>query len=182
VPWRPDDWNEWPAERWPATRGESSHVCAVREVLLRLPDCKSKTIVELTRGPATELPCLTTLFRRVVTVRLAAVAAGPLVLPPACDVVVAVDAIGAGGADETISRIHAALIEGGVFLATFAAQARGPWPFPMRQRAARSGFHEVELQFRLRRTGFQGLRLRRVRGAAHEPERIVCMAVRRALN
>ena len=49
-------------------------------------------------------------------------------------------------------------------------------------RGAAAGTHEVELQFALSCAGFQGLRLRRLRGAAGEPERIVCMTVRRALN
>ncbi len=43
-------------------------------------------------------------------------------------------------------------------------------------------FHEVELQYRLRRAGFQGLRLRRFRREPGMAETILSMAVRRACN
>lgn len=103
------------------------------------------------------------------------------------DVAVAVDSI-VGPRTEDVDRIlaevHAGLVEGGILLATFPAAARegGLRPVALAGDAPRSPedlplrFQELELQYRLRRAGFRGIRIRRV-----EPS-LVCMAVRRANN
>jgi hypothetical protein len=182
VPWRPEDWNEWPVERRVAEYCEANHVRAVRDILRSLPDCEHKCVAELTRGPGAQLHFLADCFDRVIAVDLREQAIGRSALPSSLDVIVAVDTVGAKGADDLLVLVHDALVEGGVFLATLVARARGPRPFPMRGGESRSGFHEVELQYRLRRAGFQGLRMRRFRREIHEPDTILCMAVRRALN
>lgn len=182
VPWRPEDWKEWPVESWVADYCGASHVRAVRDILRGLPDRERKYVADLTRGPSTHLPFLVACFERVITVNLREHARERLELPPDLDVIVAVDTVVANGADDLLVSIHDALVEGGVFLATLTARARGLRAFPMRGGESRSGFHEVELQYRLRRAGFQGLRLRRFRREIHEPDTILCMAVRRALN
>ena len=96
------------------------------------------------------------------------------------DVVVAVDSIVAPNVlqlDAILERVWAALVEGGVFLATFPATVSGE-PDTSDPRT----LHEVELQYRLRRAGFQGLRLRRFRREPGVAETILSMAVRRACN
>lgn len=182
MPWRPEDWKEWPVESWVTDYCEANHVRAVRDILRGLPDCERKYVADLTRGPSTHLSFLAACFESVITVDLREHAIEPLAMPPDLDVIVAVDTVVAKGADDLFVSIHDALVEGGVFLSTLTARARGPRPFPMRGGEARSGFHEVELQYRLRRAGFQGLRMRRFRREIHEPDTILCMAVRRALN
>jgi hypothetical protein len=182
VPWRPEDWKEWPVKSWVTDYCEASHVRAVRDILRGLPGRERKCVADLTRGPSTDLSFLTACFERAITVDLRDHAIEHLALPPNLDVIVAVDSVRAKGADDLLVSIHDALVEGGVFLATLTARARGPRPFPMRGAEPRSGFHEVELQYRLRRAGFQGLRMRRFRQEIHEPDTILCMAVRRALN
>jgi hypothetical protein len=182
VPWRPEDWEEWSVERCVAKHCEANHVRAVRDILRGLPDGELKCVADLTRGPSTQLPFLAACFRNVVTVDLGEHALDRLTLPTSLDLIVAVDTIGTQGADALLVLLHDALIEGGVFVATLVARARGLRPFPLRGAEPRAGFHEVELQYRLRRAGFQGLRMRRFRREIHEPDTILCMAVRRALN
>jgi hypothetical protein len=182
VPWRPEDWTEWPREQWVATGCEGAHTRALRDILRGLPCRERMRVVELTRGPSSRLPYPAAGFARVVTVDLERTGAVPRALPPDRDVVVAVASIEAEDADDLFACIRAALVEGGLFLATFAARPRASRPFPLRSGPSSSGFHEVELQYRLRRAGFQGLRLRRFRGEHGEEDVILGMAVRRALN
>jgi len=90
---------------------------------------------------------------------------------------VAVDSIVAPSVPELdliLGRVSAALVEGGIFLATFPAAVSGE--------ARAASLHEVELQYRLRRAGFQGLRLRRFGREPGLAETILSMAVRRACN
>ena len=51
---------------------------------------------------------------------------------------------------------------------------------------APSEFHEIELQYRLRRAGFRGVRIRRIIDETVSPathgESLLCMTVRRANN
>jgi hypothetical protein len=182
VPWRPEDWREWPDEHWVATCCEGAHTRAVRDILCGLPDRERMSVAELTRGESSRLPFLAARFGRVVTVDLEETGAERAVLPPDPDLVVAVDTIEAKGADDLFARIRAALVEGGLLLATLVARPHASRPFPLRSGKSPSGFHEVELQYRLRRAGFQGLRLRRFRGECGEEDVILGMAVRRALN
>jgi len=181
VPWRPEDWKEWPEIDGLATYGDAAHVRAVLDILDRLPDLENKRVVELTRGAGSSLHSLASRVEPAQTVDLAAGMPGARLAPFSCDVIVAVDAIESARADAVLADVRASLVEGGVFLATLAARAPGPMGFAMPIRAPRDGFHEVELQFRLVRAMFQGLRLKRLR-SSHEPDRILCMAVRRALN
>jgi len=182
VPWRPEDWIEWPARTWIGSCGEPAPARAVREILRGLPGREHQTVVELTRGPSEQLAFLETRFARVLTVDLDTQDLARHGMPGAIDVVVAVDTIETGVSDDLIETIHGALVEGGVFLATLDARPHDPRPFPLRGETPSDGFHEVELQYRLRRAGLQGLRLRRFQGLDGEVDTILCMAVRRALN
>ena len=91
----------------------------------------------------------------------------------------AVDTIEPSRLRELLPVIHASLVEGGVLVATLTARPTDGKPCEMIGPPSADGVHEVELQYRLRRAGFQGLRLRRFRG---DQPTVLCMAVRRALN
>ena len=177
MPWRPEDWNEWPVERWVAAFRDDAAMRAVREILLRLPERERQTVLELTRGPSAWATFLEARFARRVEVDLTTSRVPEL--PGGFEVVLAVDTIGVGGLDPLLPRMHAALVEGGVLLATLAASRAGAAHQSMIGPASGPGIHEVELQYRLRRAGFQGLRLRRFRS---DDDTLLCMAVRRALN
>jgi hypothetical protein len=177
MPWRPEDWSEWPVERWVATYRDDAALRAVREILLRLPDRERQTVLELTRGPSAWTTFLKTRFAQRVEVDLTATSAPEL--PGRCEVVLAVDTIGVAHLEPLLPRVHAALVEGGVLLATLAATPPGTTRLSMIGPVSGPGIHEVELQYRLRRAGFQGLRLRRFRS---DDDTLLCMAVRRACN
>lgn len=178
MPWRPEDWKEWPVERWVATYCEAAHRRAVRDIVRSLPSASRRTVIELTRGPEVGCPFLAAHFTNVVPVRLAD---GECVtrLPAGASAVVAVDTIRPAQVEHLLPGIHGSLVEGGVLLATFAATSADARPFDLTGAPPGGGVHEVGLQYRLRRSGFQGVRLRRFRG---DEERLLCMAVRRALN
>ena len=176
MPWQPEDWNDWPEIDRVTRHGAATHVRAVLDILHRLPDLENKTLLELTRGVGSSL------HEAAASLDLAARRIGSRVSPATCDVIMALDTIESDDADALFAEVHTALVEGGVFLATLAARPRGSSTFALPIREPAAGFHEVELQFRLTRAAFQGIRLRRLRGPAHEPARILCMAVRRALN
>jgi len=177
MPWRPEDWSEWPVERWVATYRDDAAMRAVREILLQLPDRERQTVLELTRGPSAWMTFLEARFARRVEVELAAPRAPEL--PGRCEVVLAVDTIGVGQLVPLLPRVNAALVEGGMLLATLAASRPGTARLSMIDPPSGPGIHEVELQYRLRCAGFQGLRLRRFRG---DDDTLLCMAVRRACN
>lgn len=103
------------------------------------------------------------------------------------DVAVALDSIvgpRTEDVDRILAQVHGGLVEGGILLATFPAASRDAGLRPVALAGDAPGspddlplrFQELELQYRLRRAGFRGLRIRRV-----EPS-LVCMAVRRANN
>jgi len=177
MPWQPEDWSEWPVKRWVASYRDDAVVQAVREILLRLPERERQTVLELTRGPSAWTTFLESRFARRLEVDLAATRAAEL--PGGCEVVLAVDTIGVDDLETLLPRVHASLVEGGVLLSTLAASRPGTARLSMIGPASGPGIHEVELQYRLRRAGFQGLRLRRFRG---DDDTMFCMAVRRALN
>ena len=174
--WRKEDWSEWPVERWVGAYGDAAHVRAVRDILLRLPDRNRRRLVEITCGASPRLPWLEAQFADVVAVDLEQ---GALPELPASSAVLAVDTLPARALPELLPTIHASLDEGGVFVATLAAPANPSLPIDMLGPMRSDDVHEVELQYRLRRAGFQGLRLRRFRD---DPPIVLAMAVRRALN
>lgn len=176
--WQPEDWSEWAADRWVSAYPDDSRTHAVREILLRLPDREHRTALELTRGPSIWLPFLDAHFARAASV--ARPVDGAALAPPgSCYLLLAVDTIDVVRLGGMLLSIRDTLVEGGILLATFSASVRGGAPFEMIGRPPESGLHEVQLQYRLRGAGFQGLRMRRLPG---DGETLLCMAVRRALN
>jgi hypothetical protein len=89
--------------------------------------------------------------------------------------------------DRVFDQIHRSLVEGGVFLSTFPAVSRRSGPYKMRINegedvTAPHRFHEIELQYRLRRAGYRGVRIRRFRADEERAETLLCTATRRANN
>ena len=89
--------------------------------------------------------------------------------------------------DRIFEQIRLSLVEGGLFLSSFPAVSRlaGPYEMPLGEGedvAAPHRFHEIELQYRLRRAGFQGVRIRRFAECEERPESLLALAVRRANN
>jgi hypothetical protein len=206
VPWEAEDWDGLDGG---AGGGRiARRLDPVQHILRYLPDRERKTIGDLGHHRVARLPLLESLFQRVLLVDVDRDAdvlhferRHPMLesgsarctleelgrLRVRLDVTVAIDALASPGAicvDASLGRIHATLAEGGLFVATFPALAPSETPFPMqlgsRAHDGERAFHEVELQYRLQRAGFQGIRLRRV--GAGERSRILCMAVRRAWN
>jgi SAM-dependent methyltransferase len=210
LPWGPEDWDALLLRDEERVHHSPLLLEAVEEVLLRIPDRRQKTVADLGCGMGGELPFLSANFGRVIAVDYApaSLAAARRLrvdepiefrrrdlrdLKPfrrSLDVAIAVDSI-LGPRDSDIDRIfeqvHRSLVEGGVFLATFPAVSRDTGPYPMRlgeseDVRAPHHFHEIELQYRLRRAGFQGVRVRRFDPDGDRPESLLCMAVRRANN
>ena len=93
--------------------------------------------------------------------------------------------------DAVLERVRGFIVEGGLLLATFPAAQRESVAREMRLRnddshPSSTRFHEIELQYRLRRARFRGVRIRRIldENVSRETrdESLLCMAVRRANN
>jgi hypothetical protein len=89
--------------------------------------------------------------------------------------------------DEVLDQTLRCLTEGGLLAATFPAAPRAATAREVRLRVgtatADRALHEVELQYRLRRAGFRGVRILRLEAAdGVYPESLLCLAVRRANN
>jgi hypothetical protein len=204
VPWNAEDWDGWIDSGRRAR--PVTHQAQVQRILRHLPDRERKTVGDLGRERAARLPLLESLFERVLLVDLDAPARDPLPrtaetgmarctlrdlgrLRIRLDVTVAIDALAGSRlaeVDGALSLVHAALVEGGVLVATFPAVPRSNVPFTMRlDHGAGDGaatFHEVELQYRLQRAGFQGVRVLRLPPGAERRPSLLCMAVRRSWN
>ena len=138
-------------------------------------------------GVGAQLPFLAAHFGRVVTFRRRDLRD----LTPfrgSFDVALAIDSILGSlpqDVDRILRQIHNSLVEGGVLLSTFpAVHPIGP-PFRMRLGAEAAGierFHEIELQYRMQRVGFQGIRVRRFEARDDRPATLFCIAARRANN
>ena len=208
--WGPLDWDEWTARRADEPPMPSPEEHALLEFLDALPGRGRMTVADLGCGAGRLLPFLARRFERVVAVDYApaslavarrvcvgrdvvfrrrdlrdltpfrnsfdaAVAVGSIVGPRPEDV------------DRILSQVFASLVEGGVLAATFPARARSSMPVPVRLAGGglASGllrFHEVELQYRMRRAGFRGLRIRRFAGVEPSRDALLCVATRRADN
>jgi len=207
VLWGPDDWDAWAIED-AKVPGSGLSLDAVRSTLCKVPRRERKSVADLGCGQGSLLPFLALNFSAVTAVDYAP--ASLAAARAACDepnitfrrrdlrdlspfrgrfhVAVAVDSIiGPRSSDlETIlSEIWASLTEGGLLLATFPANHAPDRKLSMIASAerARSGpLHEVELQYRFRRAGFQGVRIRRLTGGGGSESRLLGLAVRRGMN
>ncbi|MCP3978564.1 MAG: class I SAM-dependent methyltransferase [bacterium] len=209
MPWTPDDWHDWlDVPNRNAVESPSINR-TLFNILDRIPARSDKTVADLGCGWLDALPDLVEQFESVVvlgdcarrlgearlradgtTARVAGERLDDLrAWTSSFDVVLAVDTIPVCRSTtltRILQQIHGTLVEGGIFLATFDASSRDGSPYTIlgskRQSAEPGPLHEVELQYRLRCSGFQGLRLRRLDGKGTGAERLLCMAVRRANN
>jgi SAM-dependent methyltransferase len=209
--WGPDDWDAWGEEQTSSTSPPADHEEVIHDILRKLPRRRRKTVGDLGCGRGWLLPFLVANFGHVLAVDYApaslAVARRSCEglsitfrrrdlrdLTPfrgSLDVAVAIDSIvgpRVGDVDKIVGQVLQCLVEGGLFLATFPAQPRNG-PRRMLELASEEAtegpqlrFTEVELQYRLRRAGFRGVRLRRFAGPESRPERLLCVASRRASN
>ena len=89
--------------------------------------------------------------------------------------------------DEALGHALGCRTEGGLLAATVPAVPRADAAREVRLRvgatASDPALHEVELQYRMRRAGFRGVRILRLEATAGaDPDRLLCLAVRRANN
>jgi SAM-dependent methyltransferase len=208
--WGPDDWDTWTSTRAasgaPSTRSE-----IILDTLKKLPGRKRMTVADLGCGRGSLLPFLVEQFGRVYAIDYAPASlaearrAHPGLgivfrrrdlrdltpLRGRLHVALAVDSIvgpRAEDVDRILEQVHQSLVEGGIFLATFPAASRSGPPVAFPLPAARAegerapGFTETELQYRLRRAGFRGVRMRRLSAGSDAPERLLSVATRRASN
>lgn len=208
--WGPDDWDAWtlqaPEDDAPPPPGDDP----VREFLLAIPGRRGMTVADLGCGRGDWIEFLSSHFGQVVAVDYApfTLAAarrgckdrrvifrrrdlrdlGPL--RDAIHVALALESIlgpAVEDVDRMLAQVHASLVEGGLFVGTFPARPRrgGPVPmalagFPVPEGPLR--FSEVDLQYRLRRVGFGGVRIRRLPAGCGRAERLLAIAARRGEN
>jgi SAM-dependent methyltransferase len=208
--WGPDDWDAWtltaPEDDAPPPPDEDP----VREFLRAIPGRRAMTVADLGCGRGDWIAFLSSHFGQVVAVDYApfTLAAarrgckdrrvifrrrdlrdlGPL--RGAIHVALALESIlgpAVEDVDRMLGQVHASLVDGGLFVGTFPARPRRGGPVPM----ALSGFpvpegplrfSEVDLQYRLRRAGFRGVRTRRLPAACGRAERLFAIAARRGDN
>jgi hypothetical protein len=180
MPWDGEDWRPFGSPGAARESHRPPHVDALQDLLLRLPGHATWLAAHVERASPGFGPFLDEHFHRVV--RFGAPPRGLTHFQSSFDLVVAVDAL-AGASSAALRRIHAALTEGGLLVGTTLATAPGEDPRELRlARGLPARVHEVELQYYLARVGFQGLRIRRIAADLCFAERILFMAVRRALN
>ncbi|MDH3626631.1 MAG: class I SAM-dependent methyltransferase [Acidobacteriota bacterium] len=188
----------------------SQHVDVARFVLDNLPDRDTMSVVDLGCGAGRDLPFLAARFADVTAVdfapeSLAEARKACVDLPVSFrrrdlrdlapfrnrfDVAWAMDSILGPGLrefDRVVSQAYRTLREGGLLVASFPASPRGegvPRPFRLDDGDETTAdvlcHHEAELQYRLARAGFQGVRVRRLAGV--ESDTLLAIATRRALN
>jgi len=205
VLWGPDQWDAWTAEQPPPDDdGDGSGI--LQETLLQIPRRANKTVADLGCGDASLTRFLASHFAAVTAIDYApetlfrnrSECAGANVtfrrrdlrdLTPFRNrfhVAVAVQSItgpSTSDVDLILSQVWNSLVEGGVLIATLPAGIPSGRPVTLAvadPTRPRGPFHEVELQFRLRRAGFQGVRIRRIEVPAGPM--LMVLAVRRGLN
>ncbi len=180
--WGPEDWDGWlHRSRRDDTYGDATHVRAIREILCKIPERSRK------RAVAVDCEAHAYLLNEFADVSLASCAGLGAPRPASrSDAALVVDPGAVQGVDRTLAFAHDGLIEGGILVGSLpATQRREPVSLVLGKSPATpiSGrIHEVELQYRLRRAGFQGVRIRRFPAVADEGDTLICMAVRRASN
>ncbi len=208
--WGPEQWDAWTIARGGRDDVDSPAEKSLLELLGRLPKRRSKTVADLGCGTGRLLPFLSREFGRVIAVDYAPaslslarrVCVGRDVvfrrrdlrdLAPfrnSLDVAVAVRSIVGPrpeDVDRILSEVRGSLVHGGLLAAIVPATPAGEAMIPMRLAGDADapemlGFHEIELQYRLRRAGFDGLRIRRFDTSGDRPGALLCTAARRADN
>jgi len=214
VTWGGDDWNWWIRNDRPGQPSAPAQFDLVHEILASVSGRGIKTVAHVGRAGASCLQFLSTHFSGVALIDDAVERVSPLrsaaeildggpfpqtleVIRPSChqfDIVLAVESLARSDVrdlDAVLERVRGCVVEGGLLLATFPAAQQQSVAREMRLRNGDSHLtslrlHEIELQYRLRRANFRGVRIRRIldeSGArAERGESLLCMAVRRANN
>ncbi len=208
--WGPEQWDAWTIGRGGRHEEESPADASLLELLGGLPRRRLKIVADLGCGTGRLLPFLTRRFRKVIAVDYAPaslalarrVCVGRDVtfrrrdlrdLAPfrnSLDVAVAVRSIVGprpADVDRILAEIRGSLVHGGLLAAIVPATVPGETMIPMRLASdppgpGMIGFHEIELQYRLRRAGFDGVRIRRFDAAEGCPGALLFTAARRADN
>jgi cyclopropane fatty-acyl-phospholipid synthase-like methyltransferase len=209
VPWTPEDWEGLLEPESQPTR-PAAPIQALADILQRIPDRAPMSVADFGCRSHPCLSLLATGFGKVLAVAESEIdlAAARKSCPDdnvryavcdftdltrfagSMDVVVAMDVprlLQGAPIDAFIEGLHGCLVEGGILLMSVPAAKRmgGPVELHLGKRPGdhkRTCYHEVELQYRIRRAGFQGLRIRRFEAADDRTGTLLCMAVRRAIN
>jgi len=167
VRWNTEDWSPWLTEQRAGGHPQPiDH--ALREIFRKIPARNQRNVLEMTRRDLSDV--------------------APL--PDGLSLVIFLDAeldLASACGRQTLERVYNSLSEGGLLVATFPAVvtdgARIEMPLcDAGRRSPSCALHEVDLQYRLFRTGFQGIRIRRFSADAQQPDMLLCMAIRRANN
>ncbi len=208
--WGPEQWDAWSRGRAGREDEDSPADASLLEVLSRVPRRRMKTVADLGCGTGRLLPFLSREFGKVIAVDYAPaslalarrVCVGRDVtfrrrdlrdLAPfrnSLDVAVAVRSIvgpGPEDVDRILAQVRGSLVHGGLLAAIVPATAPGEAMIPMRLAGdppgpEMIGFHEIELQYRLRRAGFDGVRIRRFDAEEGCSGALLGTAARRADN
>ena len=202
--WGSDDWNCWIRQDRYGRPSAPAQFDLLHEILANVPGRENKTVAHVGRPDASCMQFLSAHFSGVALIDDALERVSPLRPAPevletgsAChrfDVVLAVETLARPvleDLDAVLERVRGFIVEGGLLLATFPAAPRESVAREMRLRSddshsSSTRFHEIELQYRLRRARFRGVRIRRILGEtvsqATRDESLLCMAVRRANN
>jgi len=214
VTWGRDDWNWWIRNDRYGRPSAPAQFDILHEILANVPGREIKTVAHVGQADASCLQFLAAHFSSIVLIDDAVERVSPLrsasemletgasfqnleVIRPAChrfDVVLAVETLARPvlkDLDSVLARVRECIVEGGVLLATFPAAQRESVAREMHLSSDDSHpdsmrLHELELQYRLRRAGFRGVRIRRIVDETASPatrrESLLCMTVRRANN
>lgn len=196
--WEGDDWNWWICSDRYGRPAAPAQFELLHEILAGVPGHEVKSVAHV--GPV-GASCKQFLSDHFASVAMIDETGAPLqTLDPIqpsrhrFDVVLAVETLARPALEDldvVLERVRGCVLEGGLLLATFPAapQQRVAREMRLRGDAAHPGssrLHEVELQYRLRRAGFRGVRIRRILdesvAAAATGESLLCVAVRRANN
>lgn len=212
--WGGDDWNWWIRNDRQGRPAAPAQFEVLHEILANVPGREIKSVAHVGQVGASCLQFLSAHFSSVALIDNAVERVSPLhsasdvletglssqtfdLIRPSrdrFDVVLAVETLARSAVkdlDAVLERVRGCVVEGGLLLATFPAAAREVVAREMRLRndgshSASRRLHEIELQYRLRRAGFRGVRIRRnldeTEARATRGESLLCMAVRRANN
>jgi hypothetical protein len=185
--WGPDDWDSLTPIHNELSVTRPAQAEALEQALLRIPDPERKVVASIGFANRMMVPLLKRRFARVRTVDQS-----PAAFRNRFHVAVALASLPSAsrGVDRFLHEVYGSLVEGGLFLGTVPAADRSGEPIRLTLSGEspeedRPAYHEIELQYRLRRAGFQGIRIRRVEGIYDDPDNrpfLVCVAARRAFN
>jgi len=209
VAWQIDDRECWPATLDASELQAHPPNAWLHAFLLRIPGRKRMTVADLGGDDGERLGFLADHFGEVVALATTSGQSARALTSPErarvrvhrvdptdlgrfasrFDIALAIDVIKprTQTCDRILPQIYRSLVEGGILMATFPAAPRIGGPVRLRLSSddpprERHDIHEVELQYRLRRAGYQGLRMQRLTEPGSGRVILACVAARRAHN